>query len=192
VIAGCCAIFAAKRYYRENKVVPAFFISAMLFAAVIRRPNFMYIIYVYPAFLLLLLWLSERRGKLVLAAGLVWVYLLPQYGLVYVQNQRWSLDAYLAQVRSLAPAGKGPVVGMPNDWFAFVDRPFFRVDYQGDFKAVAPDAFVLIEGEAFRKGDYPKVKDLIDQRYESAECGRFVSRGETIVVRDVRLKGRAF
>ncbi|MFH0878506.1 MAG: hypothetical protein V2A34_02225 [Lentisphaerota bacterium] len=189
-ILACAFIFIFKRYHRENAFVPVFLAASVLFTFVIQRPNFMYAIYVYPAFLLLILWVFERHGRLGLAAGLLLACLLPQFGLVYWQNRHWDMEKYLAQVRSLTPAESVPMVGRPNDWFAFVDRPFFAVDYRGDFRAAAPEIFVLVEDESFRNNGFPKVKSVADQFYTSTECGRFQSRGETVVVkRLVRKKG---
>lgn len=189
-VVACAVFFVHKRYHREDPLVPVFFVASLVFTLVIRRPNFMYAIYVYPAFLLLLFWVFQRHNRLGLAAGLLLVYLLPQYGFVYLQNRHWDMEEYLAQVRRLTPTDNNPVLGRPNDWFAFVDRPFFRVDYLGDFQAVAPDALVLIEGEAFRSGSCPKVRSVTDRLYDSTECGRFQSRGETIVVKKLVAKGR--
>jgi len=180
----CVAVFVFKRYYRENSLITIFLIASLLFTVIICRPNFSYVIYVYPAFILLFLWVFERQGRLGLAAGLLLVYLLPQYGFVYWHNRHWDMEKYLSQVRSLIPAGNSPIMGMPNDWFAFVDRPFFIIYYLGDFRAVAPDTFVLVDRKVFRGGTSPnlKVMTVVDQFYESTECGRFQNWGGEMVI----------
>jgi hypothetical protein len=187
-VLGCAVFYAWKRPRGENPFVAVFLLAAIAFVFTVRRPNFMYAIYVYPAILLLILRVFERQGRLSLAVGLLLLYLLPQYGLVYARNRRWDFDGYLAGIRALAPADKTPVLGAPNAWFAFVDRPFLRVDYQGDFAAVAPERLILIEGQAFRDGACPEVRRIIDRRYNAAELGRFQSGAETIVVKELVAK----
>jgi hypothetical protein len=171
------------RYDRENRFIPIFLIASLLFTVIIRRPNFMYTIYVYPAFLLLIFWTFERHGRLLLVAVLLLVYLLPQYALVFVQNRSWDMGQYLSDVCALTPEDGSPIVGQPNDWFAFPNRTFYATDYRGDFRAIAPKVFVLVESDAFRRGAYPALKSVVDDLYSSSELGSFQSRGETVILR---------
>jgi hypothetical protein len=189
-IAGCAVYAAWKRPVRDTPFVPVFFLAAILFVLAVRRPNFMYAIYLYPAFLLLLLRVFEGRGRLGLAVGLLLLYLLPQYGVVYARNRHGDPEAYLNGLRALVPAGAEPILGAPNAWFALVDRPFYRVDYQGDFGAVAPGKLILVEDEAFRGGAFADVKRVIDGRYDATEIGRFQDVSGTIVVKSLEAKPR--
>jgi len=182
IILICAGWYVFKRYDRENRFIPVFFIASLLFTLIIRRPNFMYAIYVYPAFLLLIFWTFERHGRLVLAAVLLLFYLLPQYAFVFVQNRSWDMGAYLSNVRALAAEDGSPIVGRPNDWFAFPNRTFYVDDYRGDFLAKAPAKFVLIEGDSFRNGAYPALRSVANDLYTASELGRFQSRGETVVL----------
>ncbi|MBQ9344240.1 MAG: hypothetical protein IJT88_03380 [Kiritimatiellae bacterium] len=178
----CAGFLVWRRQGREQPFVLVFFGAALLFSLIIRRPSFMYVVYVYPAFLLLLFWTFERQGRLGLAACLLLVFLLPQYAFVWSRNHDWDMDAYLAQVRALVPQDDSPVVGRPNDWFAFPERTFYADCYQGDFSAHAPPSFVLIAGDTFRHGGYGAFKPAIRHQYTMAELGRFQSRGETVVI----------
>ena len=44
---SCALWFLGKRLYRENKFVPAFILAALVFATIIRRPSFMYMICIW-------------------------------------------------------------------------------------------------------------------------------------------------
>jgi hypothetical protein len=188
VILACVGWFFYKRYDREIFFIPAFLVASLLFTLMIRRPNFMYAIYVYPAFLLLILWVFERRGRLWLATALMLLYLLPQYAVVFVQNREWDMDAYIAKVRTLTPDDQATIIGSPNDWFAFKDRSFFVTDYRGDFRTILPENFVLIERDDFRSGAFPNLSKIIDERYDSSRHNSFVSLGETVVIRKLTRK----
>jgi len=187
-IVACAALFLVRRHFREAPFVAALLAASLVFAFIIRRPNFMYVLYVYPAFLLLCLWIAERYGKLNHALVLLLLYLLPQYGFVAYRNRNWNMDAYVAQVRELVPSGTCTVVGRANDWFAFRERPFVINEYRGDFRAAVGEAFILIEGDRFRNGEHPATASIIAEHYVARECGRFDNRGEIVIVKQLTLK----
>ncbi len=180
---SCALWFFGKRLYRENKFIPALIVAVLAFAAVIQRPSFMYMIYVFPAFLLLVLWTSERSRRLGTLALLWLVYLVPQYAFVYVQNHDWDFSKYVAAVQQAVPSDRTPVIGRYNDWFAFMNRPFYGFDYGGDFRNLGLREFYMIEDESYRQGKYPNLRAAIGGRYASKEISRFTGRGEMVVIR---------
>ena len=186
-IVAAAAMFLLKRHYRDTRLVPALFVVCILFTLIIRRPNFMYTIYVYPAFLLLILWLSEKYNLLRVAAVLLLLYLIPQYGLVYVKNRNWSMDRYIASIQKAVPEGTAPVLGRPNDWFAFLDRPFYTTDYRGNLEGILAQEIVLIEDDLYRGGHYPELKKLIEKSYRPTGTVELNSLGETIAVQTLNL-----
>jgi hypothetical protein len=180
---ACALWFLGKRLYRKNMFIPAFILASLAFATLLRRPSFMYMIYVYPAFLLLVFWVFEQGQRLRTIAILWLLYLLPQYAFVYVQNQDWDFSKYLARVQQAVPSDATPVVGRVNDWFAFMARPFYAVDYFGDFRNLNLQEFYMVEGEAYRQGKYPQLQGALNSLYTSTEVSRFTGRGEIVVVR---------
>ena len=187
VLVAAAALFLFKRLYRETKVVPALFVVCILFTLIIRRPNFMYTVYVYPAFLLLILWISERYSFLKFTGVALLAYLIPQYALVYVKNHDWSMERYIAQIQDAVPEGTDPVVGQPNDWFAFMNRPFYITDYRGNFASILQREFILIENDLYRSEYYPDLKAFVEKSCTPTDSSSFESRGETIIVRKFRL-----
>ena len=143
----------------------------------------MYMIYVYPALLLLVLWTFEGSRRLRTIVILWLVYLLPQYAFVYTQNHDWDFSQYLAKVQQAIPSDRTPVVGRSNDWFAFMNRSFYGLDYGGDFRNLGLREFYMIEDEAYRQGKYPQMQAAIGSLYTSKEVSRFTGRGEMVVIR---------
>ena len=180
---SCLLWFLGKRLYRTNRFIPAFLLAALAFATIIRRPSFMYMLYVYPALLLLVLWTFERSRHLRTIMILWLLYLLPQYAWVYAQNHDWNLSQYVAQVQQAVPSDKTPVVGRFNDWFAFMNRSFYGLDYGGDFRNLGLREFYLIEDDAYRQGKYPQMRAAIGSLYTSKEVSRFNGRGEMVVIK---------
>jgi hypothetical protein len=185
---SCALWFLGKRLYRKNRFIPAFLLAALAFATIIRRPSFMYMIYVYPALLLLVLWTFEGSRHLRTMAILWLVYLLPQYALVYVQNRDWNLSKYIAKVQQAVPSDRTPVIGRPNDWFAFMNRSFYGLDYGGDFRNLGLREFYMIEDEAYRQGRFPQMQAAIDSLYTSKEVSRFIGRSEMVVIKKFTIK----
>jgi hypothetical protein len=186
-IVAAAAVFLFKRHYRDTRLVPALFVVCILFTLVIRRPNFMYTIYVYPAFLLLTLWMSEKYNVLRQVAVILLLYLIPQYGLVYAKNRDWSMGRYITCIQEAVPKGTAPVLGRPNDWFAFLDRPFYTMDYRGNLEDILEDEFVLIEDDLYRSGHYPGLTTLINNSYRPTSTVEFDCLGETITVRTLNV-----
>jgi hypothetical protein len=185
---ACALWFLGKRLYRKNRFIPAFLLAVLAFSIIIRRPSFMYMIYIYPALLLLVLWTFEG-GRHLRTMVILWlVYLLPQYGFVYVQNHDWNLSKYLANVQQAVPSDMKPVVGRYNDWFAFVNRSFYGFDYGGDFRNLGLREFYMIEDEAYRLGKYPQMQAAIGSLYTSKEVSRFTGRGEMVVIKKFTIK----
>jgi hypothetical protein len=180
---SCALWFLRKGLYRNNRFIPAFILAALAFATIIRRPSFMYMIYIYPSLLLLVLWTFEGSRHLRTIAILWLVYLLPQYAFVYAQNHDWNLSKYLANVQQAVPSDRTPVVGRPNDWFAFMNRSFYGLDYGGDFQNLGLGEFYMIEDESYRQGKYPQMQAAIGSRYTSKEVSRFTGRGEIVVIK---------
>jgi hypothetical protein len=138
VIVVCTLYFIAKGYYKENRLILTMVIMSFLFSLTIGRPNPFYMIYVYPSFLLLVLWVFHRHGRLNFAVCLLLLYLLPQYAVVYKQNRDWNLQEYLTQVRSICPEDDSMVIGTGKNWYAFPDRPFAALRYTTDLTEVLP------------------------------------------------------
>ena len=188
LIAGSAVIFIIRGSIRRYRTVSLFFAASMLISLVIRRPNFMYMIFIYPGFLLLILTVFETAGRLRLLMAVFLIYLLPQYAVVYFHNRDFDLDRYLTKVTAAVPADRRTVVGNPNDWFAFKDRDFVTLDYRRGIDTLDLEEFYLIEGDDYRAGWYPKTRALVESDYELRTIGQFMERGKTIIIRKARRK----
>lgn len=181
---GCAIWFCLKAERHGHRVVGALLAASLMFAAVVTRASFMYAVYVYPALLLLVLWSFRGGRKLqVLTAGWL-LYLLVQYGFVYVKNRRWNLADYVAQVKTAVPSDSRAVIGRPNDWYAFMERPFFVLGQAAPLAHLGEHEFYLLEDEGVRhEGASSLLRKAAARTYRSQEVGMFARGEERIVVR---------
>lgn len=181
----CTAWFIKKRYYRENSFITTFALVSLVFAIIIRRPNPMYIIYIYPAFLLMILWIFDRENHLKTGCVLILFYLLPQYTFVYMLNHNTNISSYLDSLQRIIPSDSTTIVGRLDAFYTFKDRRFFSYEYREDIESLKLDMFYLLEDDNYRKGipSLRQFKKFADAAYKSEQIGSFSYLGETYVVR---------
>ncbi len=183
LIIGCAGVFIARRYWRKNRLPAFFFLAACAIALVIRRPNFMYMIFLYPAFLLVILYVFHAAGRIRLIMVMILIYLIPQYAYVYFQNRNFDFPRYIGKVMSSVPDDSLAVIGSPNDWFAFQDRDFYTLDYRKGIESLNLQEFYLIENDDYRNGKYGEASSIIRENYITREIGQFKDWGRAIVVK---------
>jgi hypothetical protein len=179
-------LFVRMRAWRVNRFGAALLVSTALLLAVARRPNFMYAVYFFPAFLVAMVQVVEIRwGRPAwLLAG--WLaLLLPQYALAYRMNRGFDMAAHVAAVRRNMPAEGGVVFGGPNDWFALQERTFYATAYRGSLDRLDLRTFRVIEDDACRRGEYPKLAALL-ARCEVTEVASFTVNGRAFRILHAR------
>jgi len=147
VISISCYIFIAKKLYRTEQFVGIFILLVLISTFIIRRPNFHYAIYAYPAFILLIVVVSKYLKHSYLSVALIFAMLLPQYGFVYFKYNHFEFNEYLKVIRKSVPKDDLPVVGYSTHWFAFYNenRDFFAINYQKDVAQLSLKDFYLID-----------------------------------------------
>ena len=183
LIMGCSGVFIIKKYWRKNRLTAFFFLAACAVALIIRRPNFMYMIFLYPALLLLILSVFEAGGRPRLIMVIFLIYLIPQYAFVYFQNRDYDLPRYIGEVKRSVPDDSLSILGSPNDWFAFQDRDFYTLDYRKGIESLSLKEFYLIENDAYRSGQYRETRSFIQENYQTREIAQFRDMGKATVVK---------
>lgn len=180
LIIACAVWFLWKRQYRKDVFTTTMFAAALAFTLIIRRPNFMYTIYPYAAFLLLVLAVFEMRKRLPLACAVMLIYLLPQYAFVYKLNRQYDFKDYLARLSEAVPRDQLAVVGPPNAWFAFQDRPFYVSCYHGDFGKLKLASFYLVSEQGEPESSIRE--EIARGEYHCVEMAVFTNASKRVVV----------
>jgi hypothetical protein len=135
-------------------------ISALIF---LHRPNFFYVVFVYPAFVFVALCVFGRKYLPVLWLLGLMMFLTPQYAWAWHRNHLRDHAAYVRTVQAAVPHDNLPVLGSANDWFAFPERRFYATDYKGDLHLLDLRAFYVVEDEALATGRFRAMRNFLDK-----------------------------
>jgi hypothetical protein len=153
IVLASLVVFIAQRSWKKHPLVLALFAAVILCTILIPRGNLKYIVYVYPAAILLILVVADELRSL---HRLLWILLLiqvPQYAVLFWKQRTYDHSAYLAELAERVP--EGPLIyGHPNAWFALLERNFVAYGYfnrAGLTPDRWPDIFILIENHNFER-----------------------------------------
>jgi len=128
----------------------------------------------------------EKIDKMMWGVSFLFVLCLAYYLSIFYRNHDYNSDTYATRIRSIVPADNLPVIGSPNEWFAFKDREFYAATYTGNFNTGAP-AFYLIKEDNYRNGypDMPgsaRFKEILASDYTEKPVESIEIYGETYEV----------
>lgn len=183
----------------RNRDVASLGVAALLFALLPLRGNPHYIAVVYPAALVLLACaaeLSGRRRAVLLGAGAYFAAILLA-GAVRHGSVAAARDRYQAAIAAVVPRDGAAVVGSPEEWWVFKDRPYY-VAITGR-ETVPTDLWesyhVVVSQRLFERYrlSLPEavLADLGDQTGVRVQSLRTELTGETLVYTVTRSRARA-
>jgi hypothetical protein len=138
-------LFLKNRLYKTERFIWFLLLSTIVACFCVRRPNFHYAVFFFPAILLLILRTSQILGHLRTVIIFLAVLLLPQYGFVYWKNKDFDLQKGIQAVKTAVPADGLPIVGNSNEWYAFYDRSFYYQDYWTGLRNLGLKDFYLVQ-----------------------------------------------
>ena len=178
IIATALIIFLSKKYYKENNFILLFIGLIVLASIVLRRPNFNYIVYAYPSFILLILYVADRTKKINFVLIIFLILLIPQYFYVLKQNSYYDEKAYIDKLKQTSIlVDNGVIFGSPNEWFIFKDRDFYRYTLIPVKKDI--ETFVLIEENDFRASG---LKPYVESNYRINQLDSFEVNNEKFII----------
>ena len=124
---GTVIWFIVKKGWRQNNFVGWFLVFMIISTFVTGRPNRVYMVFIFPAFHLMLLFMAEQAGKLKGITYLLLAIFLLHYGNLYRMNHSYDGEAIRQQTEALISDKTIPVVGMADNWFAAKDHEFFLI-----------------------------------------------------------------
>lgn len=130
VIAVGVSVFIIRREYRNDKFIPIFICMMLLFSILLPRANHQYIVFLYPPFILLLLYMSARLNFLpVFMAGFL-LFQIPQYAWLFWNQRDFSWPNYVERLRKIIPEDKDAMIYGPSSaWFALYKYNYVAYGY---------------------------------------------------------------
>jgi hypothetical protein len=178
IIAASMIIFISKKYFKDNKFILLFIIFVILASIVLRRPNFNYIVYAYPSFILLVLYVADRIKKINWVLVIFLILLIPQYLYVLKLNVHHDEKTYAEKLKQSPISEDTDVIfGSPNEWFVFYDKDFYRYTLIPIKKEIKQ--FVLIEENDFRASG---IKPYVESNYKITQLDSFSVNNEIFII----------
>ena len=146
---ACFIIFLVRKVWKKNPFVLLLLLFFIAVNFIIPRLNYNYALYFYVSFLLMSLTaLNETRWLKIGIISLSIVY-LAYYTSIFYRNYRFDFNKNTWLLQTAIPNDGRPIIGSPNEWFAFMDREFYSSTYTMFFNSNA-NAIYSIEDNNFR------------------------------------------
>ncbi len=152
VILTALIVFIIRRKYKTHPFVLPFLTAVTVIPFILTRGNLHYIVYIYPAAILLIVIVVEDLKALHLLVYAILLFQLPQYAWLFQQNRNYNHREFMTRLKQAVPPDEAFIYGNPNAWFAFQERNFHAYGYFGRAGLLSdewPDEFVVIETSDF-------------------------------------------
>jgi hypothetical protein len=126
-------LYIKRGLYKNRAIILHCLISMLIFSLLLGRGRFSYTVLIYPAFVLFIFYTFISLNRLSLLISLILVFYTPQYLFLSYKNRN-VIDAQdyknfiNEEVRSNS-SNSLPIVGLPNDYFAFISAEFYNLCY---------------------------------------------------------------
>ncbi len=168
-------------FFRRARLETILVGVALLVSVIIARPNFFYVAFAYPAFLLLFLSFGAHFGKTgLMAAGLA-IFFALQYSWVYWQHRDYVFSEQTGRLRAAAADDGLPVIGTANAWFAFYDREFRHISVPRRGLPDTGQGFYLVRSTVDRYQPVRALDNLIED-YTLTRLDEFEGNGGRLTV----------
>jgi len=168
----CFIEFFRKKMFVNDTFILPLTTLLLLFSLIFERPQYHYVLYFYPAFLLILTKIFENKWGLNFMVWGLLVLLLPQYAIAYYINRNYDYNYEIQNYQKIIPADSLPIVGCPNAWFAFPSRDFYCNQYSGDIRKLGLKKFYLISDNGYREKP-TEASDYIQNHFKAKPIGEF-------------------
>jgi len=168
----CFIEFFRKKMFTRDPLVLPLSLSLLSFCLLFQRPQYHYVLYFYPVFLLILAKVFETRWNLAWMSWGLLALLVPQYAFAYHLNRDYSYKVEIQNYQKRIPSDTLPILGGPNAWFAFPGRDFYFNRYLGDIRRLGLTRFYLVSDDDYR--DKPTEAAIyIAAHFEAKPLGEF-------------------
>lgn len=176
VIIGTIYLFVKNKLWNKNAFIAVFFVVMVLSSYITSRPNYHYMVFVYPAFLFLGIYTFEQLGLLRKMSNIIIALLIVLYGGHFIVNHDFNFKKINAETRASLPQDDLPVIGMPDNWFAAMDRPFYPIYHSVKYiPSLGLKEFYLIRNDyiGHMSKNYDEFLAWCQQHYEIEPVRKF-------------------
>ncbi len=185
-------LFVKNRLWKQNAFIPVFFVVMILASLVTSRPNANYMVFIYLGFVFIAAYAFEQTQWLGKMTKVISIVLLVLYGGHFIANHSYDFKRINAETRASLPQDGLPIIGMPDNWFAAMDRPFYPIYHSVRY---IPDLgikeFYLIRNDyiSHKSHNYQSFLDWCNENYDVVPIKKFNAyKDESIEIFHCKLK----
>ncbi len=175
-------LYLQKKEFRRHPFPGLFVLAVVGMSMIIRRPNFHYAVYAWPAFLWMVLWTAWKGDKLAWALTFFALLLLPQYGILWTRQGGMDFQGDTSRLRASLSGDGEVVVGPPMAWFAFPDREFVSLTWQGSWEERVRSPLQVVEDDAFRRGIPAGLHRALGKGWHRREGPHLSMQGQSLIL----------
>lgn len=172
-------LFIKKGLHKKNRFLTILLLVLIISTLITRRENRNYLVYIFPAFMLLYFYTFEQMGKLKTFTKGLTIMLGLYFATFYFLNNDYDFERMTMEVEATIQDENVPVLGIADFWFAAKEKEFIPIHFYRDLGGLDMEEFYFIQSDFL--GDRIRIYDDIKSYYLKNYDSELVN---TIVVRD--------
>ena len=166
---GALALYFRKGLFRDNRFLTILVVVLLISTIITRRENRNYMVYIFPAFILLYFYTFEQLKQLKKFTLALSVAMGLYYGLHFYFNSTYNFEKIVLATKEELQDKTLPVVGVPDFWFAAMDKKFIPIHYRKNTSLHSVDDFYLIQSDylEWRCKIYDRTMDYYKKNYNA-------------------------
>ncbi len=144
---GVIGLYFRKGIFRENRFLTILVIVLLVSTIITRRENRNYFVFIFPAFILLYFYTFERLRQLKKFTMVLTLSMSVYYGLHFYFNGDYEFEKIVLEAKEELEDKDLPIVGIPDFWFAAMDKEFIPIHHRKKSNLHALDNFYLIQSD---------------------------------------------
>jgi hypothetical protein len=158
-----------KGLFKGNRFLTILIIVLLISTIITRRENKNYLVYIFPAFILLYFYTSEQLKILKKFSLALTVAMGLYYGLHFYFNSAYDFEKIVLATKEELKDDKLPIVGVPDFWFAAMDKNFIPIHHRKEGSLRSLDDFHLIQSDylEWRCKEYERTLGYYKKNYNA-------------------------
>jgi len=161
--------------YRKNPLLLIMLVVLVFSTFITRRENRNYFIYLVPAVMMFYFYTYRAIGQLRPFMVVLTLICMSYYSALYVAHKDFKFSDFVSFIDNNASDKEIPIIGMPDVWFAAMERDFYPIHTERDFNKIDFKEFYLVETDylSIRSRVYDQVKSNIYKNYNCEKISQW-------------------
>ena len=155
--------------HKKNRFLFILMLVLILSTILTRRENRNYLVYIFPAFMMMYFYTFEQLNRLKSFSLILTAMLGVYFSVFYYHNRAYDFEKIIMDIEAVIEKDKLPVMGMADFWFASKEQEFIPIHYYRDFNKLNLEEFYFIQSDyiGHRVVNYDFVKDFYFENYDN-------------------------